>query len=1115
MTKEQLLERFQNSAKILQLKEKLKDFEKGHITLKGFCGSAPAVYGGTLMQTIKQPQLFIVNDKEEAAYFVNDLESIIGQDKVFYFPSSSRLPYQIEKTDNANVLHRAEILATLTKRSRPVCIVTYPEALSEKVSTKKQLQQNTLELKKGNEISIDFINELLFEYKFERVDFVTQPGEFSIRGGIVDIFSFANDYPYRVELFGDEIDSIRTFDPGSQLSIKHFQQVRIVPNIQNKNLMESRQHFLEFLPPSTKVWIKDFNLLQDHLKMEYERAEKAFTDLGETEIEHLPPEKLFTREAEMEKILQKRVVIEFGITNHFEGDAVLEFQQQPQPNFNKNFELLSKKLHENVKENIDNVILAGSEKQLTRLHNIFEDLEKEKHFNSLLFSLHEGFTDFEVGMACYTDHQIFERFHRFRLKEGFKDAQQKLSLKEITELQRGDFVVHVDHGVGRFEGLVRIENNGKLQEAIKLSYSGTDVLYVSIHSLHRISKFSGKEGHEPKINKLGTNTWKKLKKKTKSKIKEIAYDLIKLYAKRKEAEGHAFTPDSYLQNELEASFIYEDTPDQEKATQAVKEDMEQSAPMDRLICGDVGFGKTEIAIRAAFKAAVDGKQVAVLVPTTILALQHYKSFSERLKDFPVEVDFVNRFKKTSKIKQTLKNLEEGKLDIIIGTHRLVGKDVKFNDLGLLIIDEEQKFGVGVKDKLKTIKENVDTLTLTATPIPRTLQFSLMGARDLSVINTPPPNRQPVQTELHTFNEEIIRDAVSYELARDGQVFVINNRVQNIQEVAGMVQRVVPDARVITAHGQMDGKDLEERMMKFVDGEYDVLIATTIIESGLDIPNANTIIINNAHNFGLSDLHQMRGRVGRSNRKAFCYLLSPPLSTMPSDARKRLTAISQFSDLGSGINIAMRDLDIRGAGNLLGGEQSGFISEIGFDMYQKILNEAITELKENEFKDLFKASKQSYVEDTVLETDLEIMISDTYVNNITERLRLYKDLSDVESETQLDTFRQELIDRFGPIPDETESLIDSVKMKWLGKAIGFEKIVLKANKLICYFIPDQESPYFQSPAFNRVLEYVKQNMHRCELKQRKEKLSLVFKDITSIQEALNTLRPILQEETVEQ
>ncbi|MDR9488477.1 transcription-repair coupling factor, partial [Salibacter sp.] len=794
---------------------------------------------------------------------------------------------------------------------------------------------------------------------------------------------------------------------------------------------------------------------------------------------------------------------------------VLEFQQQPQPNFNKNFELLSKKLHQNVKDNIDNVILAGSEKQLTRLHNIFEDLEKEKHFNSLLFSLHEGFTDFEVGMACYTDHQIFERFHRFRLKEGFKDAQQKLSLKEITELQRGDFVVHVDHGVGRFEGLVRIENNGKLQEAIKLSYSGTDVLYVSIHSLHRISKFSGKEGHEPKINKLGTNTWKKLKKKTKSRIKEIAYDLINLYAKRKEAEGHAFTPDSYLQNELEASFIYEDTPDQEKATQAVKEDMEQSAPMDRLICGDVGFGKTEIAIRAAFKAAVDGKQVAVLVPTTILALQHYKSFSERLKDFPVEVDFVNRFKKTSKIKQTLKNLEEGKLDIIIGTHRLVGKDVKFNDLGLLIIDEEQKFGVGVKDKLKTIKENVDTLTLTATPIPRTLQFSLMGARDLSVINTPPPNRQPVQTELHTFNEEIIRDAVSYELARDGQVFVVSNRVQNIQEVAGMAQRVVPDARVITAHGQMEGKDLEERMMKFVDGEYDVLIATTIIESGLDIPNTNTIIINNAHNFGLSDLHQMRGRVGRSNRKAFCYLLSPPLSTMPGDARKRLTAISQFSDLGSGINIAMRDLDIRGAGNLLGGEQSGFISEIGFDMYQKILNEAITELKENEFKDLFKASKQSYVEDTVLETDLEIMISDTYVNNITERLRLYKDLSDVESETQLDTFRQELIDRFGPIPDETESLIDSVKMKWLGKAIGFEKIVLKSNKLICYFIPDQESPYFQSPAFNRVLEYVKQNMHRCELKQRKEKLSLVFKDITSIQEALNTLRPILQEEPVEQ
>ncbi len=1104
-TKEELIQSYYHS----QLAELLREKQPINIQLSGLVGSSASILASALFEQTNNPLLVIANDKEEAAYLYNDIEQLIGEKRSFFFPSSSRLPYQIERTDNANVLQRAEVLSRLSDTEKHVIVVSYPEALGEKVATKKQLKENTLELKVGSNLSLDFINEMLYEYHFERVDFVSQPGQFSIRGGIVDIFSYSNDHPYRVEFFGDDIDSIRTFDPATQLSITPLKRIRILPNIQDGQLLETRENFLTFLPKHTAVFLKDEEHLNGKLAKELERAEKNFAEL-KGEISHLPPTELYTHPSDFTSLLDNRLVLTFGITSNRSVDQKFVFQFKPQPTFNKNFDLLSENLKSNKEEGFQNIIVGSSPKQIERLHRIFEDLEQEQNFTPILLSLHEGFIDPDNKIACYTDHQIFERYHRFRLKEGFKDAQQQISLKELTQLQKGDYVTHVDHGVGQFAGLTRVENNGgQMQEAIKLIYKDGDVLFVSIHSLHRISKYSGKEGTEPKINKLGTPAWKNLKNKTKKKIKEIAYDLIQLYAKRKTAEGFAFTPDSYLQNELEASFIYEDTPDQEKATIAVKEDMQSTSPMDRLICGDVGFGKTEIAIRAAFKAATDGKQVAILVPTTILALQHYKSFSKRLQDFPVKIDYINRFRTPKESKAVLQKLKDGELDIVIGTHRLANKDIQFKDLGLLVIDEEQKFGVGVKDKLKTLKSNVDTLTLTATPIPRTLQFSLMGARDLSVINTPPPNRQPVQTDLHTFNEEIFRDAINYEMARDGQVFVINNRVQNIQEVAGMIQRLVPDARVITAHGQLDGKDLEDRMLRFIEGEGDVLVATTIIESGLDIPNANTIIINNAHQFGLSDLHQMRGRVGRSNKKAFCYLLAPPMSTMTTEARKRMTAITQFSELGSGFNIAMRDLDIRGAGNILGGEQSGFISEIGFDMYQKILDEAVAELKSTTFKDVYKQEQKDFVEDTQIETDIEINIPHDYVNNVAERLALYQALSKLEKEEQLQQYEQSMVDRFGPLPEPVEGLLESMRLKWLAKEIGFEKLVLKSGKMLGYFIVDQESPYYQTEMFGKVLEFMKNPSNNCQIKDRNGKLFLSFKDVENIGRASAICNKILQ------
>jgi transcription-repair coupling factor (superfamily II helicase) len=1081
--------------------------QKNNVHLRGLCGSGSSFVISACAKILHDVHVIIFEDKESAAYALNDFQNILGENHVLFFPASWRYPYKTEAKDNANVLLRAETLNKLATTHATTVVVTYPEALSEKVITKKTLSQNTFGITKGDKLSIDFLNETLNDFDFERVDFVYEPGQFSIRGGILDIFSFAHEDPYRVEFFGDEIDSIRTFDASSQLSKKVLNKLTIVPNIQMHLSQESRITFLDFISNKCTIWIKDLSILLDNLDKEFEKAETAFEEIGKT-IAHLPPNELFCNAKAIKEALSKKSVAEFGSKKYLSQQEIT-FQQYPQPTFNKNFALLSKNLYESVDQGYKNIITANNPQQLERLYRIFEDIEKEAKFETLNFAIHDGFTDKDLKINCYTDHQIFERFHRFKLKEGFKKATQALTIKELTDLQPGDFVTHIDHGVGKYRGLQKIDVNGKPQEAICLEYKDGDSLFVSIHSLHRIAKYTGKEGAAVTVHKIGAKTWQTQKQKTKTKVKEIAYDLISLYAKRKQQKGFQFSPDTYLQTELEASFMYEDTPDQSKATLAIKEDMESESPMDRLVCGDVGFGKTEIAIRAAFKAVADNKQVAILAPTTILTLQHFKTFRKRFEDFPCNVDFLNRFKSTKDQKETLRKLAAGEVDIIIGTHRLAGKDIKFKDLGLMIIDEEQKFGVSVKDKLKTIKTNVDTLTLTATPIPRTLQFSLMGARDLSTINTPPPNRHPVQTELHSFNEELIRDAIAYEVSRGGQVFFVHNRIENLPDVAGMIQRMLPDVKIAWAHGQMDPKKLENIMTEFIEGAHDVLISTTIIESGLDISNANTIIINSAHMFGLSDLHQMRGRVGRSNKKAFCYLLSPPISSLTPEARKRLNAIEQFSDIGSGFNIAMRDLDIRGAGNLLGADQSGFISDVGLETFKKILDEAIEELKENEFKEVFKdETNKVFVKDCQIETDLEILISDEFVNNITERLALYKELDSIEKEVDLAKFEKNLLDRFGEIPSPTEELFNTIRLRWLAKDVGLEKLVLKHNKLIGYFVGDQTSRYYQSENFTKVLSYVQQHSKTCRMKEKNEKLMLVFENIKSIKQATSTLRPIL-------
>ncbi len=1079
-----------------------------NVHAKGIVGSYLSFLVSDSFLDIKKTHVLICNDKEEAAYYLNDLEVVLGKKNLLFYPGSYRRPYQIEEVDNANVLQRAEVLNRVNNKKKPLVLVTYPDALFEKVVTKKAIEKNTLKIKNGDQLSIDFVNEVLFEYEFHRVDFVAEPGEFSVRGGIVDVFSFSHDEPYRIEFFGDEVDSIRTFDVASQLSTDKVNKITIIPNIEHKTQVESRVPFFESISRESVIITQNLELLYDRVDSLFAKAKIAFEKL-DSEIKRGTPEELFCQAQLIKDQLYAFQHVQLGgvfSKINTKDVAVINFNNKPQPSFNKQFELLIENLNENHTKGYTNIICCVSEQQAKRFHDIFEDMEQEVHYQTTVLSLYQGFVDETTQLVCYTDHQIFERYHKFNLKNGFA-KKQAITIKELTSLEIGDYVTHIDHGIGKFAGLQKIDVDGRKQEAIKLIYGERDILYLSIHALHKISKFNGKDGKVPVVHKLGSKAWKTLKNKTKARVKHIAYNLIQLYAKRRLQKGFQYAPDSYLQHELEASFLYEDTPDQSTATAAVKADMEGEQPMDRLVCGDVGFGKTEVAVRAAFKAVDNGKQVAILVPTTVLAFQHYKTFSERLKDFPVTVDYLNRFRTAKQKRETLEKLAKGHVDIVIGTHQLASKNVKFKDLGLLIIDEEQKFGVAVKDKLKTIKANVDTLTLTATPIPRTLQFSLMAARDLSTIATPPPNRYPIETEVIRFNEETIRDAVSYEIQRGGQVFFIHNRVQNIKEVAGMIQRLVPDAKVAVGHGQMEGKQLEKLMLDFMEGAFDVLVSTTIIESGLDVSNANTIFINNANNFGISDLHQMRGRVGRSNKKAFCYFITPPYSAMTEDARKRITALVQFSELGSGIQIAMKDLEIRGAGDLLGGEQSGFINEIGFDTYQKILNEAIEELKENEFKDLYKDEQKEkvFLKDTQIDTDFSLLFPDDYINSISERLSLYTDLNKLKTEEELVLFEKDLVDRFGALPAQAEDLLNSVRLKWMATRIGLEKIVLKQDKLIGYFISDQQSDFYQSAIFNKVLHAVQQNPSEVKMKEKQTRnglrLLLTFEEIKTLEDAL--------------
>jgi transcription-repair coupling factor (superfamily II helicase) len=1112
LSQSSLYNSYLHSAKIKQIAEALEiPLYKTHI--KGLSGSSLSFVFQAIFKKSEKPFLLILNEKETAAYILNDLEQMIGANDVLFYPSSYRRPYQIEETDNANVLLRSEVLNRINSRKKPAFIVTYPEALFEKVVTRKELDKNTLKVAVGDHVSIDFINEVLFEYEFKRVDFITEPGEFSVRGGILDVFSFSNDNPYRIEFFGNEVDSIRTFDVETQLSVEKQNKIIIIPNLENKFIKENRESFLDYINDKTILCIENTEFLTTQLDKLFEKATETFSKLSK-EVNHATPEHLFLNQ---EGFLRKALdfsIIELSNNPLFKISKSFEYHIQPQPSFNKQFDLLLNNLSDNHFNGYTNYLFCSNEGQANRFHDIFESLDEEnhenirKHYHTIVASLYQGFIDEENQIACYTDHQIFERYHKFNIKNGYS-KKQTLTLKELNSLSVGDYVTHIDHGIGKFGGLQKIQVEGRTQEAIKLVYADNDIVYVSIHSLHKISKYNGKDGTPPKIYKLGSNAWKVLKQKTKARVKHIAFNLIQLYAKRKLEKGFQFASDSYLQKELESSFIYEDTPDQITATQDVKADMEKDRPMDRLVCGDVGFGKTEVAIRAAFKAVDNSKQVAVLVPTTILAYQHYRTFSERLKEMPVKVGYLNRFRTAKQKAQTLEELAAGKLDIIIGTHQLVNKNVVFKDLGLLIVDEEQKFGVNVKDKLKTIAANIDTLTLTATPIPRTLQFSLMAARDLSVITTPPPNRYPIESQVVGFNEELIRDAISYEIQRNGQVFFINNRIENIREIAGMIQRLVPDARVGIGHGQMEGTKLEELMLGFMNGDFDVLVATTIIESGLDVPNANTIFINNANNFGLSDLHQMRGRVGRSNKKAFCYFICPPYSAMTEDARKRIQALEQFSELGSGFNIAMKDLEIRGAGDLLGGEQSGFINEIGFETYQKIMNEAIEELKENEFKELYDDGAQDetkeYVKDLQIDTDFELLFSDEYINNISERLNLYNELGAIKDEVGLLAYENKLVDRFGPLPKEARALLNSIRIKWIATQMGIERIVMKQGKLIGYFVSDQQSAFYNSKQFRHVLQFVQQQGTICKMKEKETKnglrLLLTFDNVKSINKAL--------------
>ena len=1101
---ESLIKKYREHPAIREFKVLLESSEKGDIFhLKGLSGSARSMQIFNLASAVKGTHLVILNEKEDASYFYNDITTLDGTDRTLFFPSSYKRSIQYKETDEANIITRIQVLKRLNERRAASFIITYPDALMEKVISRSELEKQSFEIRVGDKLEREFLRDILVNFNFRLVDFVYEPGQFALRGSSIDIFSYSAPHPLRIDFFGDEIESIRNFDVDTQLSVEKLKKFTLIPNIQwesERNV--KRVSFFEYLPSNTMIWTDDLGMIFKRIDDIYDKTEISPDSAG------LDKKDVIAESSLLRNDLDRSIMIEFGNPYLKNPRNSLLFNTISQPAFNRNFELLAEDILGKKGEGYSCYILSDSETQIERLRDIFVEINPQTDFQALNKTLHEGFIDHDLKLCIYTDHQIFERYHKYRIHNRFS-RKDSLNIREITDLNPGDYVVHIDHGIGIFGGLETIEKNGKPQESVKLIYKDNDILYVSIHALHRISKYKGRDNVPPKIYKLGSGAWQKLKSNTKKKVKDIAGELIKLYAQRKQQKGFSFSPDTYLQQELEASFIFEDTPDQVTATQGVKDGMEADFPMDRLICGDVGFGKTEIAIRAAFKAVTDSKQVAVLVPTTILALQHYNTFRERLNGFPCTVDYISRLRSTTLQRESLKKLKEGKTDIIIGTHKLVSKDVEFKDLGLLIIDEEQKFGVSIKEKLREIKVNVDTLTLTATPIPRTLQFSLMGARDLSIISTPPPNRHPIMTELHSFNEAIIKEAIEYEVSRGGQVFFIHNRVQNIGEIEALINRNCKDIRTVVAHGQMEGKKLENIMLDFIQGHYDVLVATTIIESGLDIPNANTIIINNAQNFGLSDLHQLRGRVGRSNKKAFCYLLAPPLHLNTPEARRRLKAIEEYSELGSGFSIAMQDLDIRGAGNLLGAEQSGFIADIGFETYHKILDEAIYELKETEFRDVFEDEKKYsdtvFVADCQIDTDMPLLFPEDYISNISERIRLYRELDNLREENELDEFREKLLDRFGPIPVKTQDLIKVVTLRELAKERGIDKIIMKNTWMIMYFVQDPDSPFYQSEAFSGILNFVQQKGRKVQMKEENERLSLRLQGIDSVSKAIDLLQ----------
>jgi len=1085
------------------------------VFLQNLNGSSAAFVLQSIFSNPKTKHLnhiVVLNDAEESAYFFNSIESVTEALDLFYFPSSFKSPHNFSALNPSHVMLRTEALTKISMGGNKKIIVTYPEALFEKVVLAKTLQQNIIQIKTNDNLDLNGLMQQMVDYGFERTDFVYEPGQFALRGGILDIYSFGNEKPYRIELFGEDVDSIRLFDPASQLSERKLLQVNIIPNVTTQFEDTEKIPLLDFLAKDTIVWLKDWDVIRQKGLDQQEAVETFIThhaamNKADENDSHKKESHIddFETVLATEARLSSHTLIEWGFHAHLTTQKIA-FNTQAQPVFNRQFQYLITNLQDFHKQGYVLYLFAEQAKQLERLHAIFTDLKTDIQFIPIVKSIHEGFIDHDHKMVCYTDHQIFQRYHKYKVKQAYSKSKA-ITLRTLRDLQPGDYVTHIDHGVGVYSGLQKIEVNGHTQEAVRIIYKDSDILYVNINSLHKISKYTGKEGAPPKVNKLGSDAWVKLKDKTKAKVKAIAFDLIKLYAHRKAQAGFAFTPDNYMIHELEASFMYEDTIDQAKAIADVKKDMEQPSPMDRLVCGDVGFGKTEVAIRAAFKAAIDGKQVAILVPTTILAFQHYKTFKERLKDFPVTIDYLNRFKSAAEKKATIEKVKEGKIDILVGTHGILGKEVAFKDLGLMIIDEEQKFGVGHKEKLKTLRTTVDCLTLTATPIPRTLHFSLMGARDLSIINTAPANRQPIHTEVQVFHEDVIRESIYYETERGGQVFFIHNRVQGLAEMCAMIQKLCPDLSIGFAHGQLEGHQLEEKILDFIERRYDVLVCTNIVESGVDIPNVNTIIVNNAHHFGLSDLHQLRGRVGRSNRKAFCYLLAPPISTLPDDSRKRLQTLEQFSELGSGFQIAMRDLDIRGAGNLLGGEQSGFMADIGFEMYQKILAEAVRELKRTDFQELFKEeiSKQDdFVSDCTIDTDLEIMIPDSYVENIGERLSLYTRLDQSEDDMELEQMKVELMDRFGPLPAPVNDLFVTIQCRRLAISLGFEKMTLKEKTMRCFFINRPDSPYFESDTFKDLLGFTNTSMNNAHFKQVGKTFILIIKDIQGMEACFSTL-----------